>query len=167
MQVSSSNSLTWLRSATGTAGQTSSASPADGQDALDASGAEGASPSSMLASLQSPSQLFSSTNLGALISAQAGQSLTNPNVSVDHILQGGPELNSSGGTQGSSRDSPIRRNHHDHHAAGGAVASLAAAQTSDTGSTGAASTASTTTAFASAAADDVQASVAQLLTSFI
>ena len=107
MQVSSTNSLTWLQSAGAAAGASAPAGSTDGQDMLDASGAEGSSPSSLMASLQSPSQQFSAGSLSALISAQLDQSTQGASSS---------DATSGGASQAQLPSGAVH--HHHHHGRG-------------------------------------------------
>ena len=159
MQVSSTNSLTWLKAASGAASQTSSASPAGGQDPLDASGAEGASPSSVLASLQSPSQLFSAGGLSALISAQLGQSATDPTSSAADPSsadrsRGPARSTQSDLTQGQSTGAV---HHHHRRHGGGEVVDPSTPQSTGSASTATSTPASAAGAGASSSAFDVDA----------
>ena len=120
MQVSSTNSLTWLQSASAAASHSTSAGSTDGQDLLDASGAEGSSPSSLIASLQSPSQQFSADSLSALISAQLDQSAAGGATSSE---TGSTQTSAIGrGDADSDDDAQIQPQagavHHHHHHGG-------------------------------------------------
>ncbi len=152
MQVSSTNSLTWLQSASGAAASaaaSSSASPAGGQDSLDASGAEGASPSSLLASLQSPSQQFSAGGLSALISAQLDQSATQ--ASADQ----GDATELGGATRGSGSQGVVASGAHLYHHRQGGGPGRVQLQALD-GS-------STPTAVETSSTSDAETNMAQLL----
>ena len=144
MQVSSASSLTWLQSAGAAAGRTSPAASADAQDSLDASGAEGASLSLMMASLQSPSQLFSADGLSALISAQLGQSSTDP-------TSNDPSASSSA-------------HHYHHHRGGGGAVEPSTSQSPDSTPAASPASASAVSAPVSASAADVETEMSQLLT---
>jgi hypothetical protein len=119
MQISSASNLNWLTSSAAL-GAGGSASSAAGQDSA-SSGVFGTGTSTQaptLASLSSPSQLFSSGSLAALISAQT---------------------DSSDPTSGSDQTGATSGHHHHHHGAAAADASQEGA--TDPSATSTASTA--------------------------
>jgi hypothetical protein len=144
MQVSAQNSLTWLQTtpaAVAAADQVSSAygqvSPSD-----NASGAE--SGSSAISALQSPGQMFSSSSLDSLLSAQT-------------------DTGSSDSTGSSTAAAPPAHHHHHHHGGGGVDAATSSQDASSTSD--ATSTTSTATATTSASSDaSAQADIEQVLT---
>ena len=125
---------------------------------MDASGAEGSSPSSLLASLQSPSQLFSADNLSALISAQLGQGAADPTQSpTDPARTTSAQPNP---TQEQPPTGAIHRRHH--HLGGSETADPSGAQSSDAATEG--SEATTAAATAGVSATEAQTEMSQLLT---
>ncbi len=157
MQVSSTNSLTWLQSASGAAASaaaSSSASSAGGQDPIDASGAEGASPSTLLASLQSPSQQFSAGGLSALISAQLDQSATL--ATQDPAISDPSDATQSGGGQGGGAQGLAASGMHQHHHRRGGGLGHIQPQSLDSSSS--------STAAATSSTSDAETGMAQLLT---
>ena len=156
MQVSSANSLTWLQSASAATSQSDPAGSTDGQDMLDASGAEGASPSSLMASLQSPSQQFSAGGLSALISAQLDQSTAGATASVTDPTSSDAIQTSATSGDASQAEPPSGSVRHHHHHGGGAA--------TDPGATQPSTTPSTADASASPSTADAETEMAQLLT---
>ncbi len=153
MQVSNANSLTWLQSASAAASQSDPAGSTGGQDLLDASGAEGSSPSSLMASLQSPSQQFSAGGLSALISAQLDQS-TQGASATDPSQSTATQSATSSSDATQAEPSSGAAHHHHHH--GGAA--------SDPSLTQASTASSTADTSASSSTSDAETEMAQLLT---